>query len=131
MADVSIDEFNDRVAIGLGEVLWSWQRCDDCQGNRRCQSTVCSSYIPRAKRYLKYYEALILDYYDEVPLEQQPFSTHGDIWKAISLLTSRPELTRSEFSRLISTPLAPANHNLLIDATALIVEDVCRTEGSS
>ncbi|KAI1361554.1 hypothetical protein F5Y08DRAFT_16589 [Xylaria arbuscula] len=132
MADVSIDQFNDSVAIGLGKVLWSWHFCDDCLGNRRCQSAVCSSYVPRAKRYLKYYNALVLDYHDEVPLEQQPFSTHGDIWKAISLLKSRPELTRAEFSRLISAPsLAHIHHNLLIDATALIVKIVCMTDCSS
>lgn len=132
MADVSIDKFDDRVALGLGQVLWSWQCCDDCQANRRCQSTVCSSYIPQAKRYLQYYEALVLDYHDELPLDGQPFKTHGDIWKAISLLTSRPQLTRAEFSDLISAPsLVPVNHNLLRDATALVVKISCMTDCSS
>ncbi|KAI0515091.1 hypothetical protein F5B22DRAFT_201652 [Xylaria bambusicola] len=132
MADVLINKFNDRVAIGLGEVLWSWQRCDGCQANMKCQTTVCSSYISRAKRYMKYYEALVLDYHDELPLEGQPFKTHGDIWKAILLLTTHPELTRAEFSRLISAPsVAPVNHNLLIDATTLVVKIVCMTDCSS
>ncbi|KAI1129079.1 hypothetical protein F5Y10DRAFT_291460 [Nemania abortiva] len=132
MANVSIDKFDDRVAVRLGELLWSWQRCDDCQASRRCRSTVCSSFIPRTKRYLQYYESLVLDYHDELPLEGQPFKTHGDIWKAISLLTTRPELTRAEFSDFIAASSSlPVNHKLLIDATTLIVKIVCMTDCSS
>ncbi|KAI0466801.1 hypothetical protein F4859DRAFT_507091 [Xylaria cf. heliscus] len=136
MADVSIDQFDNKVAAGLGEVLWSWQRCDnckpDCNGNKKCQSTTCSSYITRAKRYFQFYEAVVLDYHDELPLEGYPFKTHGDIWEAISLLTNRPELTRAEFSELISTSsLAPVEHRLLMDATALVVKIVCMVNCSN
>ncbi|KAI3333510.1 hypothetical protein F4824DRAFT_245819 [Ustulina deusta] len=132
MASVSIDRFDDRVAVGLGEVLWSWQCCNDCKANKKCRSTACSSRVGRAKRYLQFYEALVLDYHDELPLEGHPFKTHGDIWKAISLLTSRPELTRAEFSELISaSSLAPVDHKLLMDATALIVKVVCMIDCSN
>ncbi|KAI0418853.1 hypothetical protein F5X98DRAFT_362821 [Xylaria grammica] len=132
MANVSIDQFDDRVAVGLGEVLWSWQRCDDCRVNKGCRSTTCPSHVSRVKRYLQFYEALVLDYHDELPVEGYPFKTHGDIWKAISLLTSRPELTRVEFAELIlACSLAPVDHKLLMDATALIVKIVCMIDCSN
>ncbi|GAW22551.1 hypothetical protein ANO14919_120910 [Xylariales sp. No.14919] len=132
MANVSIDQFDDRVAVGLGEVLWSWQRCDDCRVDKGCRSPTCPSHVSRVKRYLQFYEALVLDYHDELPVEGYPFKTHGDIWKAISLLTSRPELTRVEFAELIlACSLAPVDHKLLMDATALIVKIVCMIDCSN
>ncbi|KAJ2987490.1 hypothetical protein NUW58_g4478 [Xylaria curta] len=133
MAEVSIEKFDDRVAVGLGEVLWSWQCCDDCKAIKTCRST-CRSPIPQVQRYLQFYEALVLDYHDELPLEGHPFKTHGDIWKAISLLTNRPELTRAEFSKLISvfhSPVAPVDYKPLMDATALVVKIVCMIDCSN
>ncbi|KAI0974901.1 hypothetical protein F4678DRAFT_421199 [Xylaria arbuscula] len=134
MADLFIDKFDDSVAKGLGEVLWSWQCCDDCKTSNRRRSIACycSSHISRVKRYLQYYEGLVLDYHDELPLEGQPFKTHGDIWKAISLLRNRPELTRTEFSELISdSSLVPKDQKLLMDATALIVKIICMIDCSN
>ncbi|KAI0549183.1 hypothetical protein F4679DRAFT_584758 [Xylaria curta] len=132
MADVPIDKFDDRVAVGLGEVLWSWQCCNNCDGNKRCRSTTCPSRTLRVKRYLQFYEALVLDYNDELPLEDHPFKTHGDIWKAISLLTNRPELTRVEFSELISAfSSSTVDHTCLMDATSLIVKIVCMIDCSN
>ncbi|KAI1423454.1 hypothetical protein F5Y12DRAFT_798300 [Xylaria sp. FL1777] len=109
MASVSIDKFDDSVVVGL---VWSWQCCDGCKASRRCQSSIFQSHNTRSKRY--------------------PFKTHGDIWKAISLLTHHPELTRVELSELISaSSLVPVDHKLSMDATALIVKIVCMIDCSS
>ncbi|KAI1740903.1 hypothetical protein F4680DRAFT_458461 [Xylaria scruposa] len=132
MADIPIDKFDDRVAVGLSEVLWSWQCCNNCNDSKRCQSTTCPSQTLRIKRYLQFYEALVLDYHEELPLEGHPFKTHGDIWKAISLLTSRPDLTRVEFSELISAfSSSSVDHTFLMDATSLIVKIVCMIDCSN
>ncbi|KAI0399063.1 hypothetical protein F4802DRAFT_611161 [Xylaria palmicola] len=117
MAEVPIRKFDDRVAAGLSEVLWPWQRCVGFKSDKACQCvTTCTSYIPRAKRYFQFYKEWVLEYHDALPPQGHPFKTHGDIWKAISILTNRPELTRAELDAFISTT-SPA---LIVKITCMI-----------
>ncbi|KAI1172700.1 hypothetical protein F4777DRAFT_560563 [Nemania sp. FL0916] len=132
MADVLIERFDNRVAVGLGNTLWSWQRCDACKTDGLYQSTSCSSRVSRANRYFNFYTGLLLDYHEASPPNDRPFKTHGDIWNAISLLAKHPELTRADFSERILVPASKSiGESLIMQATALVVKIVCMTDCSN
>ncbi|CAJ2500055.1 Uu.00g029080.m01.CDS01 [Anthostomella pinea] len=133
MAGLPIHDFADDVSLLLGEVLWSWEYCDGCKSKQLCNMVSCPPRkISRAKRYFRYYEALVLDYHEGMPHDVHVLSTHGDIFAAISRLRADPDTTRAGLAGLIASRIpSPARPGDLANAITLIVKIVTMTDCST
>lgn len=84
----------------LGQVLWSWFLCEDCQSGKRCEQDGClSQRSKRLMRFFDYYKSLTSSYEcDTLPGQQHTLKTHEDLFKIIEDLRSDPDITRSQLA---------------------------------
>ncbi|KAI3324286.1 hypothetical protein HD806DRAFT_494619 [Xylariaceae sp. AK1471] len=111
MATLPITEINNHVLAALGEVLWSWEFCKGCATRKSCVFSSCSfSRIPLAKRYFEFYQALVLDYYEGASQGSHVLNIHGDIFKSITYLKAKPDITQAELFVFMNS-LGPVLHS--------------------
>lgn len=85
----------------LGQRLWSWQVCADCEGfpeRKLCATETCPSQrMRRLRRFFEYYKDLTTSYEVEQGLEKDPaLRTHEDLLEVIGLLKACPDVARSQ-----------------------------------
>lgn len=98
---VSLDDTGVYLLPELGQALWSWAPCTGCASRETCISSTCSHQrVNRLERYWQFYKAVVTSYVEECRGSQAVLKTHGDIFQAILLLRSHPDVTLKEFCRL-------------------------------
>lgn len=84
----------------LGQVLWSWQPCQDCHNDKQCETLDCPSQrLKRLGRFLGQYKDLTASYDPNVSADEQPvLSSHEDLFEIIKTLKSEPDLPRVQLT---------------------------------
>jgi hypothetical protein len=94
-----LERTNDSQLQQLGQVLWSWEPCDDCQG-KTCAAVECSSrHFKRLSLFFQHYKELAATYEPDVsPGQQTCLRSHEDLFLVIEKLKSDPDISRAEFA---------------------------------
>ncbi|XXG99414.1 hypothetical protein Hte_005753 [Hypoxylon texense] len=127
MASQDLRLFDESVFLRLGQVLWGWVICSGCLGGGSCIANVCQAKRrERCQRYFQFYKAIVLIYVDTSEGQQRAFSTHEDLWNAIRVLKSKPNLTRTELADELVPGKSGAVHSSdicdLLAETTLVVK---------
>ncbi|RYO90999.1 hypothetical protein DL766_000467 [Monosporascus sp. MC13-8B] len=130
-----LEDINIAPLPELGQALWSWPPCARCLAWQACLSDTCPCrHGSRLQRYLQFYKAVVSDYVDGLRKSSRALKTHGDLFRAISILRSHPDMTRSEFCR-VGFPQKDGNPPFeaadLRKATALVVKVLMMVECSA
>ncbi|KAK7965894.1 uncharacterized protein PG986_000171 [Apiospora aurea] len=118
MAHRPRDHFTPKVFARLGQALWSWDPCKECLDKDDSKaSSSCECPVDRAKRYFRFYQGLVLDYYSACisPI----FKSHNDLFRAITQLRANPKLTRNELLECVAPTCSDVDEQA--SATALVV----------
>lgn len=98
-----LEKVSDKQLQKLGEILWSWDLCEDCRIGRPCTTEACPSQrIKRLGRFFEHYKDLTASYEaDAAPDDRAALSTHEDLFAIIKQLKLEPDITREEFAAKI------------------------------
>jgi hypothetical protein len=81
----------------LGQILWSWPICKDCENGKGCLEQGCASQrLNRLSRFFDRYRALTASY--ESDCEHPAITKHEDLFHIIKDLKSNPDMTRAELA---------------------------------
>lgn len=135
MAAAPLENVDNALIPCLGQVLWSWTPCAACLSGQACVSSACPCRRSRRlERYLQYYKAVVSAYVDAATNSSRPLKTHEDLFRAIALLKSHPDATRTEFYQLAFPPSdgkRPHEPADLLQATSLVVRVLLMVESSA
>lgn len=100
-----LEDSSDSLTLELGQDLWSWEPCAQCQRSQPCTSKTCpSGRSSQLGRIYQYYTAVFSTYIDAADSHPRLLTTHKELFKAISQLKSHPNATRAEFCQLAFPP---------------------------
>ena len=95
-----LERFTESQLQQLGQVLWSWELCQDCHNQNRCELEDCPSRrSKRLARFFEQYKDLTASYEPNVrPNEQPALSTHEDLFEIIKTLKTDRDLARVQLT---------------------------------
>lgn len=95
-----LEKVTDKQLQTLGEILWSWNFCEECRTGRSCSAEDCPSQrVKRLGRFFEHYKDLTSSYEaDTAPGDRAALSTHEDLFAIIKKLKLEPDITRAAFA---------------------------------
>ena len=95
-----LEKVTDKQLQTLGEILWSWNLCEECRTGRSCSAEACPSQrVKRLGRFFEHYKDLTSSYEaDTAPGDRAALSTHEDLFAIIKKLKLEPDITRAAFA---------------------------------
>ncbi len=95
-----LEKVTDRQLQSLGEILWSWNLCEECRTGRSCNTEECPSQrLKRLGRFFEHYKNLTSSYEaDTAPGDRAALKTHEDLFAIITKLKLEPDMTRAAFA---------------------------------
>ncbi|KAK8041443.1 hypothetical protein PG994_014450 [Apiospora phragmitis] len=117
-----------RVFARLGQALWSWDPCKECLDTDDSKASPnCECPVARAERYFRFYQAVVLDYYDSSisPI----FKSHNDLFRVTAYLRANSKLTRNELLQYIAPTCSNVDEHT--SATAFVARVLVMVECST
>ena len=124
----------------LGQVLWSWTRCNNCQNRNQCATQICPSQgRKRLQRFFKYYAELTASYDPDIGLGEHPaLQTHEDLLEIIRQLRLEPDITRAALATKIygasgerTPPVEDQERAINLAVKVMIMVNCCAERQSS
>jgi hypothetical protein len=84
----------------LGQVLWSWPPCNECDAGKACTSDNCrSKRSKRLERFFEYYKDLTRLYDPDLRAgEKAALNNHEDLLNIIRCLKMNPDIARAQLA---------------------------------
>ena len=100
MSSFPLAKITDTQLHWIGQVLWSWPQCDECDAGKACTTDGCpSKRFKRLTRYFEYYKVLTRLYEPDIgPSERAALNSHEDLLDIIQRLKIEPNLSRAQLA---------------------------------
>ena len=100
-----LENVTDKQLHKLGEILWSWNLCEECKIGRSCTEVCPSQRFKRLGRFFDHYKTLTASYEaDSAPGDRAALSNHEDLFAIITRLKLEPDITRADFAAEVFKP---------------------------
>jgi hypothetical protein len=122
MSSFPLAKIADTQLQRIGQVLWSWPRCDECDAGKACTADGCpSKRSKRLTRYFEYYKVLARLYEPDVgPSERAALNNHEDLLDIIQRLKIGPHLSRAQLAESLFGNLPGQSQAALADRECAI-----------
>lgn len=114
MPSYLVDEHQagDGLLLELGQALWSWTICKECNKDNTdgCLGSGCARCrAPQLQRYLQYYKTIVSIYLDANPASGRLIDTREALFQVLAVLKANPNATLSQLGQLAFNQSHPSS----------------------